>query len=459
MARGPLLVGDPDHVAGYRLEARIGQGGQGVVFLGRDRTGRAVAVKLLHPTMLGDSVARARFAKELAAIRKVARFCTAQVLDADTEGDRPYIVSEFVDGPSLAVEVARTGPRRGAELDRLAIGTATALVAIHQAGVVHCDFKPANVLLAQDGPRVIDFGIARALDVSGTVSEVIGTPAFMAPEQITRTDVRAATDVFAWAATIAFAVNGASPFAGRSSVESMYRVLEDPPDLGGMDGSLRTVVERCLAKDPADRPGSRELLLDLLAVLGSAGEHTVPIAEAGPTERLRTEQVLDLGATRASTRLDPPVHPTATPAAGRPRRTRLLVAAALAAALVVATVVALVVFLPTLTGAPTATSIPAEFAGRWTGSGRLPKEGTTAHPRLELVAGSRITDIEAGESGCASGNLRFRSASTTHMEMDYVPSAPDRCPGGIMSFDLDGSTLRMHLGDEATTYYYATLTR
>lgn len=359
--------------------------------------------------------------------------------------------------------MARSGPRRGAELDRLAIGTATALVAIHQAGVVHCDFKPANVLLARDGPRVIDFGIARALDVSGTASEVIGTPAYMSPEQITRTDIRAPADVFAWAATIAFAVNGASPFAGRSSVESMYRVLEDPPDLGGMDGPLRPLVERCLAKDPARRPASRELLLDLLAVLGSATDTGVPGGAEGPTVELPTDRVLDLGATRAAT--GPPTRragtgesPRPDDGATRPRRTRALLLAGVAALLVAAAVLAVVMLLPSLKG-PSATAIPAEFAGRWAGTGRLPVEGTTVNPRIQLDAGARTAEVSAGESACAGGSLAFRSATATHLEMDYVAVAPERCPGGVMTFELDGGTMRMYLGAEATTYYSATLTR
>ena len=228
------------------------------------------------------------------------------------------------------------------------------------------------------------------------MSDVIGTPAYMAPEQITGTDIRAPADVFAWAATVAFAVNGASPFAGRSSVESMYRVLEDPPDLGGMDGPLRPLVERCLAKDPADRPAARELLFDLLAVLGSATDHAVPVPVEGPTEEIRTERMLGLGATRAttavpgtrvSTRPDRDDDRGSAAAPPRPRRTRLLVLAGIAAVLVAAAVVAVVTLLPILT-APSATAIPAEFAGRWTGTGRLLTEGTTIRPRTP--ARSRI---------------------------------------------------------------------
>lgn len=154
-----------------------------------------------------------------------------------------------------------------------------------------------------------------------------------------------------------------------------------------------------------------------------------------------------------------PTHPVAAPPVGRPRRSRLLVAAGFAAVLVVAAVVAIVTFLPSRTGSPPASSVPAEFAGRWTGSGQLPRYGITVHPRLELVAGSRIADISADESSCAGGTLTFRSASTTRMEMDYVTVVPERCPGGVMTFDLDGSTLRMHVGAEETASYYSTFAR
>ena len=365
--------------------------------------------------------------------------------------------------------MARSGPRRGADLDRLAIGTATALVAIHQAGVVHCDFKPANVLLAPDGPRVIDFGIARALDVSGTASEVIGTPAYMAPEQITRTDIRAAADVFAWGAAIAYAVNGASPFAGRSSAESMYRVLENPPDLGAMDGPLRPVVERCLAKDATAHPSSRELLLDLLTGLSSATDHMAQPVPEGPTEQVRTERMLDIGTTRASTAVQTPLDPTRVAshpderdpgsraaAASRPRRTWLALAV-IAAVLVTAVIVAAVTLLPSLSTASSTNGIPSEFAGNWTGSGRLVAEGTDIRPGITFGSGSRLAELGSGESACAAGHLVFRTASATHPEMDYYTG--DGCPAGVMSFDLDGETLRMHLGAEAGTTYYAAFTR
>lgn len=468
MSRGPLQPGDPDHIAGYALQARLGQGGQGVVFLGHDRAGRPVAVKLLHSALLQDAAARERFVRELAAVRRVARFCTAQVLDADTDGDRPYIVSEFVDGPSLHQEVERSGPRREAELDRLAIGTATALAAVHAAGVVHCDFKPGNVLLAAEGPRVIDFGIARALDVSGTTSQVIGTPAYMAPEQITRSEIRPPVDVFAWGATMAFAANAVSPFAAGSGPATMYRVLEGTPDLGRLPEPLRALVDRCLAKEPAGRPTAREVLLTLTGALEEPTADLRPrpvrdvanltrAADPGWTAVAADDPTLTAPPTRAAPPDPTRVAPQPGPARPeRPRRRGLLIGVAAALVLVVAAVTAAVLLLPRLTASAGSTVVTEAFAGEWTGTGFLPLEGTTVYPRLSLITGTSRTDLLSGESSCAGGSLVVRSVTATEMTMDF--RAPGECPSGVMTFRLTAEgTMTMTL--ETGESYYATLNR
>ncbi|XVQ08089.1 serine/threonine-protein kinase [Spirillospora sp. CA-255316] len=258
----PLRADDPARLGGYRLRGLLGEGGQGSVFLAEDDDGRQVAVKLLHTPFSGDARARSRFAAELAVARRVAPFCTARVLDADLEGDRPYIVSEYIDGLSLSEVLAAEGPR--------SVGTMTALAAIHQAGVVHRDFKPANVLLAPDGPRVIDFGIARALDATGTLSSTaVGTPAYMAPEQITGGSISAAADVWAWGATMALAATGRAAFGQDSIPAVMHRILHMAPDLDGLTEPLRGLVSRCLTKDPAGRPSSHLVLVQLLALAGT----------------------------------------------------------------------------------------------------------------------------------------------------------------------------------------------
>ncbi|MEU6038277.1 ABC transporter substrate-binding protein [Actinomadura sp. NPDC047616] len=276
----PLRPGDPERLGAYRLTGLLGEGGQGSVYLAEGDGGDRVAIKLLHARFSGDAKARSRFAAELQVARRVSPFCTARILDADVEGDRPYIVSEYIDGPSLSKVLATKGPRSGGDLDRLAIGTMTALAAIHQAGVVHRDFKPANVLVAPDGPRVIDFGIARALDATGTMSSTaVGTPAYMAPEQITGGRIGPQADVWAWGATMVYAASGHAAFGQDSIPAVMHRILNLPPDLGALTEPLRGLVARCLSKDPAARPSSQQVLMQLLVLAGSLPG---PAAEAAP---------------------------------------------------------------------------------------------------------------------------------------------------------------------------------
>ncbi|MCG5217664.1 serine/threonine-protein kinase [Streptosporangium sp. KLBMP 9127] len=252
----PLREDDPAVVGAYRIVGRLGAGGQGVVYLGQAPDGRLVAVKVLRDAIARDD----RFAKEIAAARRVEPFCIAQVLDASLSG-RPYIVSEYVEGPSLQ----QAGRHAGADLQRLAVSTATALAAIHQAGIVHRDLKPANVLLGRDGPRVIDFGIARATDASATVtSTVMGTPAYMAPEQLAGADVGPPADVFAWASVIVFAATGTPPFGEDTLPAIINRILHQEPRLGDLPQPLRSIVHACLDKDPRNRPAMRDVLLRLL---------------------------------------------------------------------------------------------------------------------------------------------------------------------------------------------------
>ncbi len=280
----PLAEGDPHRLGAYDVTGRLGEGGQGLVYLGEGTAGQ-VAIKLLHTQLIEDQAARARFVREVEVTKRVARFCTAQVLDAGMAGDRPYIVSEYVAGPSLHEQLRNEGPRRGSALDRLAINTATALAAIHKAGVVHRDFKPGNVLMGPDGPVVIDFGIARALDASNTtmigVSQVVGTPAFMAPEQLADGPIGPHTDMFAWAVTMAYAATGVPAFGHKSIPKVINRILHEDPDLGALDGDLREIVAACLAKDPTHRPNARRLMDELM---GHGGATPLsPTYSANPT--------------------------------------------------------------------------------------------------------------------------------------------------------------------------------
>ncbi|MFC7588900.1 serine/threonine-protein kinase [Nonomuraea antimicrobica] len=246
-----LSAEDPRQLGSYRLTRRLGQGGQGIVYLGHSPQGAQVAVKLLHASLSGDPDVRRRFLGEVEAVRRVAAFCTAQLLDADLEGDRPYLVSEYVEGPSLHDHVVAKGPRQGGSLDRLAIGTATALGAIHRAGVVHRDFKPGNVLLSLDGPRVIDFGVSRLMDTAATTTHLpIGTPAYMAPERMKGESAGPPSDLWAWALTVAYTATGRHAYTAETQQEVLARVLYGKADLGSLDGRLREIVRACLAAEP-----------------------------------------------------------------------------------------------------------------------------------------------------------------------------------------------------------------
>jgi serine/threonine protein kinase len=257
----PLVPDDPRAIGRYRLTGRLGEGGQGVVYLGEGPSGERVAVKVLKNA---DARARERFAREMAAARQVAPFATAAVLDSSAEGPLPYVASEFVDGPSLQERVADAGPLRGGDLQRLAVNTASALAAIHAAGIVHRDLKPANVLLGPDGPRVVDFGIARAVDAE-TRTQMVGTPAYFAPEWLRDHPPTVKSDVFAWAGTMVFAATGRPPFGGAVTVEAMmHRIATADPDLTGVPDALRPLLSECLAKDPDRRPSSRDLAMRLI---------------------------------------------------------------------------------------------------------------------------------------------------------------------------------------------------
>ncbi|MFI7538386.1 serine/threonine-protein kinase [Streptosporangium sp. NPDC049376] len=348
----PLAPEDPPRLGEFELLGRLGEGGQGIVYLARDPVGQRVAVKVL---IRADAEARARLARELAAVESVAPFCTARVLTAVPDGPRPYVVSEFVDGPTLAERVHEHGPLRGGELERLAVGTTTALAAIHAAGVVHRDFKPSNVLLGPDGPRVVDFGIARADGVTTMTSGLIGTPAYLAPEQLGGSPASPASDVFAWAGTMIFAATGTSPFAAASVADVLNRIVTHEPDLSAVPPPLRDSVAAALEKDPSHRPKAGELLSRLIdPVSGGRGRSIVELTSLG--SRLAAEPAGDRGTPDPAGGRDtagtaghedavgPTGEPTAPPsarapvfigwAAGRGRRRALAVAAALVAVVV-----------------------------------------------------------------------------------------------------------------------------
>ena len=264
MARAPLQQTDPSRVGGYRLVARLGAGGMGVVYLAEARDGQPVAVKVLRPELADNPEFRTRFGREVTALTRIQGMCTVRVIEADTEAPKPFLVTEYADGPSLSEYVDAYGPLDPQMLYGLATGLAEALAAIHAAGIVHRDLKPSNVLLTAAGPKVIDFGIAQALDTTSLTRTgiTVGSAGFMAPEQITGRAGTAA-DIFTWAVTVAFAAGGKAPFGTGPSDAIMYRIMHADPDISAMAPGLRPLVEAALAKDPQARPTAPQLLAEL----------------------------------------------------------------------------------------------------------------------------------------------------------------------------------------------------
>src|SRR6185437_11980343 len=258
----PLTHTDPRTAGEFRLSARLGFGGMGQVFLGYSPAGRAVAVKICHPELAADPSFVERFAREATAAQAVNGLYTAQVVGAGPYDKPPWMATAYVPGPSLSDYVDGYGPLPEPAAWRLAGGLAEALLAVHAVGLVHRDLKPSNVLLAVDGPRVIDFGIASALEVTGltTTGSVLGSPPYMSPEQAMGLPTGPASDIFALGSTIAFAACGAPPFGDGEAHSLLFRAVHMPPALDTVPERLRGVVAACLAKEPAARPTLPQLL-------------------------------------------------------------------------------------------------------------------------------------------------------------------------------------------------------
>jgi WD40 repeat protein len=328
-----LQHGDPASVGGYQLLGRLGAGGMGQVFLGVSPSGRRVAVKLIHPIHAGTEHFRERFAREVEAARRVGGFHTAPVVDADPHAQTPWMVTAYIEGPSLQEAVDLFGPLPPARVRTLGAGLAEGLTAIHAHGLVHRDLKPANVIMAEDGPRIIDFGIARAIGATALTSagSVVGTFAYMSPEQVRGDPVMPVSDVFSLGSMLAFAATGRAPFGSDTAATVMFRIVSQPPDLAGVaDEDLRSLIEACLAKSPGDRPQ----LPVVLAALTGRGPVPAPVVP-------RTVSVA--GGRDAQTRTHPGTNPPATVPPGPPgharpavrrarRRTVTLIAAAAALA-------------------------------------------------------------------------------------------------------------------------------
>jgi serine/threonine protein kinase len=289
----PLTHEDPRTVGGLPLLGRIGSGGMGTVYLAEEPGGRRVAVKTIHPRLAEDKVFRARFADEVELAGRVASFCTAQIVGHGEDhglhpSGLPYMVSEYIGGVSLARRVHESGPLPVSDLHGVALGVATALAAIHEAGLVHRDLKPSNVVLTLSGPRVIDFGIARALDATTswtTTGTVLGTPGWMAPEVLVGGSAAPAADVFAWGLLMAYAGTGRPAFGQGQALDVARRVVQEEPDLEGLEeGPLRELIRAALGKKPEDRPTAPELMMLLV---GREPDEAPPAPEPAPERSTR----------------------------------------------------------------------------------------------------------------------------------------------------------------------------
>ncbi|MFJ8011150.1 protein kinase [Streptomyces sp. NPDC096339] len=315
-----LEPGDPKQLGRYRVVARLGSGGMGRVYLGRSTSGRALAIKVVRAELAEDPQFRLRFAREVEAARRVTGFFTAAVVDADPDGTPAWLATAYVDGTSLQQAVQAHGAWPQRSVLALGVGLTEALEAIHRAGLVHRDLKPSNILLAADGPRVIDFGISIAADLSTVTQDgaQVGTAGYMAPEQIKGQRARTASDVFALGAVLAYAATGSPPFGTGASLAVHYRTVHEEPDLTGLPPELE-VVRRCLAREPGERPGVPEVMAELAEALGDTDTTTAPPGEGGAATRILTE--LDWLPPAVSvalpTAVTEPVHPP-TPSAESP---------------------------------------------------------------------------------------------------------------------------------------------
>ncbi|WP_407551688.1 serine/threonine-protein kinase [Streptomyces sp. Pv4-95] len=431
-----LTDGDPEWIGDYRLLSRLGSGGMGRVYLARSEGGRTVAVKLVKTELAAEEEFRDRFRAEVAAARRVGGHWTAPVLDADTEADVPWVATGYIAGPALSEVVGGSYGRSGTygplpeySLRRLAYGLSCALLDIHGVGLVHRDLKPSNVLLTIDGPRVIDFGIARALDAVGDQTQtrtgtVVGSPSFMSPEQVQGHRVGPASDVFCVGSVLAYAATGRMPFGSvASGVHAvMFRIAQEEPDLGDIPDGVRELIADCLAKDPAARPAPEEIASRLGPVNSGAaaspwlpaeliarlGRHAVRLLDTdtppgGSPPRRRTdgrppgETATTLLTARPDGGEGTPQAAPADPRQAPPPRRRWLPLLATAVTAAVATAVAV----PLLTGGAgpddRPSDIPSRYVGTWTGA--VQRDGTpTGQQRRFVISHGKVGEVVANST-------------------------------------------------------------
>ncbi|MFI9746177.1 serine/threonine-protein kinase [Streptomyces sp. NPDC052494] len=310
MAMMRLRREDPRIVGSFRLHRRLGAGGMGVVYLGSDRRGQRVALKVIRPDLAEDQEFRSRFAREVSAARRIRGGCTARLVAADLEAERPWFATQYVPGPSLHDRVAEEGGLRAADVASIGAALSEGLVAVHEAGVVHRDLKPSNILLSPKGPRIIDFGIAWATGASTLthVGTAVGSPGFLAPEQVRGAAVTPATDVFSLGATLAYAAMADSPFGHGSSEVMLYRVVHEEPQLHGVPDALAPLIRACLAKDPEERPSTLQLSMRLKEIAAREAQG-LPVSRP-PVQRERAEERNTIRPTERYTERDTRDHGT-----------------------------------------------------------------------------------------------------------------------------------------------------
>jgi serine/threonine protein kinase len=417
LARTPLRETDPTRVGSYQLLARLGAGGMGVVYLASGQDGRPVALKVLRPEMADDAEFRTRFSREVTALTRVRGVCTVRVLDADTTSARPFVVTEYAEGPSLAEYVDSRGPMDPQMLYGLATGLAEALTAIHAAGIVHRDLKPSNVLLTPGGPKVIDFGIAQMLDATAVTRAgmTVGSAGYMAPEQIMGRAGTAA-DIFSWAVTIAYAASGQPPFGTGTSEVILYRILHETPDIAAVPAALHAQVAAALDKDPHGRPTAPELLSQLTrtAALPSAGSDN-------PTQTVLAQTWHPAGpAPSASSRRTPPpdTRPPDTRPPDAPRRAGMRRPVLLTLVLAVAI----------LLGAGGA-ALAFALSGNPSSSQNNASGGASHSPTAPATSAVTNSSAAASSSSSSSSSNSSSTSSTTGTTSPSQPAASTSAPG------------------------------
>ena len=409
----PLRSGDPAEIAGYTLAGRLGSGGMGVVYLGHDPLGGLVAVKSAHGRLTDEELTH-RLAAEAACLRRIPQGYTAGLISDGTRHRPPYIVTEYIEGRSLADVVDNGGPLPPEQVRAIATGVLRALAAVHRAGLVHRDLKPPNVVLAVAGLRLIDFGIAQEIGASGGPTEpgsVMGSPGWIAPERLVRKPAVPASDVFGWGCLVVYATTGCNPFGRGDSDMLARRVLEEPPDLDRVEEPLRALVAEALAKDPADRPTAEELLANLSGGEGVVARRTPAAVVAVPADGVPPKDAHV-----------PPHAPVA-----HPRRRRALVGAAVTAAAVVLGVIVTTAADHDVPWTPPASgpsmSAPAGQATTRSGTHREPvTRPQTAGPRA-------TTSTRPARTGTTPGGTSSQPPASVPTPVTPVTPVPSTPPG------------------------------